>query len=196
MDEAVAVALIGVGGVVLGVALTAIVGVYTRRQVNHEQREQARHARELVAAEHLDEALIRASRALDRDSGRSLEDRYAEARAAWEDGWVEYSPRIRQRELLNRYDVVGSILAEVILNVSTTKQVPRHVVARAIANARSTLAHFMRGDEHLPLPAFPEPDDLKRLLGEGDGREDPMAPLKDWLKNNEVPEFHSSPGDP
>ncbi len=197
MDAAITGALIGVGGVVLGVVMTAVVEARGRRHVNEEQREQARHARELVAAEQLDEALIRTSAALDRNGDRPLEQRYADARAAWEDGWVAYSPRIRQPELLARYEVVGSILAEVVLSDRTTKQVPRHVVARAIANARSTLAHYMRGDE-LPGSTFPEPTELRRLLGEGDSagldQGDPMGPLKRWLSERAMPEFHGPEG--
>ncbi len=193
MNAEVTGALIGVGGVVLGVAFTAVVEAHARTKVSDEQREQARHARELIAAEYLDEALISASAALDRDNGRPLEDRYADARAAWDEGWVAYSPRIRRRELLDPYETVGSILAEVVLGVRTTKEVPRHIIARAIGNARSTLGHFMRGDE-LPPSAFPEPVELRRLLVQGDtvgeGQGDPIGPLKQWLTDHPMPEFH------
>lgn len=189
MDSAITGSLIGVGGVVLGVVLTAVVESRARGKVNAEQREQARHARELVAAEHLDDALIRASAALDRDPSSSLEERYARARDAWQDGWVSFSPRIRQREVLDRYEVLGSLLSDVLLNDRTATEVPRHVVARAIANARSTLGHFMRGDE-LPATTFPEPAELQRLLGEGDGQSDPGAPLKRWVAEHPMPEFH------
>jgi hypothetical protein len=136
VSAAIISGLFGIGGVVVGVVLTAVVGARTRKQVSEEQREQARHARELVATEHLDEALIRASEALDRQTSRPLEDRYADARAAWEEGWVAYSPRLRNRGLLDRYEAVGSILAEVVLSDRAAKELPRHIVARAIANAR------------------------------------------------------------
>jgi hypothetical protein len=190
MDDAVAGALIGVGGVTLGVVLTAAVDHVSRKHVSEEQRDQARHGRELVAAEQLDEALIRASRALDHASDRPLEERYADARDAWDEGWVAYSPRIRRRELLDRYQVVGSILNEVVMSDRTAAQVTRRIVARAIANARSTLAHFMRGEEKLPAASFPEPKELARVLGDGDGLEDPMKPLKDWLETHASPDFH------
>lgn len=191
MDPAITGALIGVGGVLLGVALTAVVEARTRKHVGAEQREQARHARELIAAEHLDDALTRASAALDRDTSRPLAERYQEARDAWQEGWVSYSSRIRQRELLERYEVVGSILAEVVIGERTTGEIGRHVVARAIANARSTLGHFMRGDD-LPATAFPTPNELLRLLGEGDGQPNPIAPLTRWLSEHAMPEFHDS----
>lgn len=155
MDGAVAGALIGVGGIVLGVGLTGAVDHLARRNMSREQREQARHARELIAVEQLDEALIEASSFLDRESPESLEERYADARDAWAKGWVAYSPRIRQRELLDRYQAVGSILNEVVLSNRTTKQVTRRIVVRAIANARTTLAHFMRGENALPDASFP-----------------------------------------
>jgi hypothetical protein len=59
VDDVVVAGLFGVGGVVLGVVLTAGVDHVARNHVSEEQREQARHARELIAAEQLDEALIR-----------------------------------------------------------------------------------------------------------------------------------------
>jgi hypothetical protein len=62
-------------------------------------------------------------------------------------------------------------------------------VGRAIANARSTLAHFMRGDETLPPAAFPEPDDLNGLLAAGDGAPDPMGPLKAGLVSTSCQSF-------
>jgi hypothetical protein len=184
--------LFGLGGVVLGVGLNAVVAAGTRKRVTFEQWEQARHARELVAAEQLDEALIRASEALDRNTSRPLEERYADARRAWAEGWVSYSPRVRQRELLDRYEAVGSILAEVVLGDRTVKELPRHIVARALANARSTLAHFMRGEDKVPGTTFPEPAELRTLLANGDGRPDPMRPLKEWLSAHPMPEFHEA----
>ncbi len=191
MDDVVTGALIGVGGVVLGVALTAGFDYLARRHVREEQREQARHARELVAAEQLDEALIRASEALDRNAHTmTLEQRYVVAHKEWEAGWVAYSPRIRQPELLDRYSAVGGILNEVLLSGRTTLEVPRRLPRRAIANARATLAYFMRGDKELPATSFPEPTELIGLLGEGDGLEDPMEPLKDWVTSHPEPEFH------
>jgi hypothetical protein len=189
VDDAVVAGLFGVGGVVLGVVLTAGVDHVARNHVSEEQREQARHARELIAAEQLDEALIRASTSLDRDTDRPLLKRYEEAHDAWEEGWVAYSPRIRQRELLDRYQVIGNILNEVLIGDRSTNHVTRRIVARAIANARSTLAHFMRGDD-LPPASFPGHDELTRLLGEGDGLDDPMKPLKDWMTSHPEPRFH------
>lgn len=192
VDGAVAGALIGVGGVVLGVGLTGAVDHVARRNVSREQREQARHARELIAVEQLDQALIDASSSLDRESAKSLEERYADARDAWAKGWVAYSPRIRQREVLDRYQVVGSILNEVVLSDRTTEQVTRRIVVRAIANARSTLAHFMRGEDALPRASFPGLKELTRLLGEGDGLEDPIKPLKDWIASHPEADFHET----
>jgi hypothetical protein len=174
---------------VLGVALTAVVDHRARRHVSEEQREQARHARELIAAEQLDQAMLNTSAALDLDSGRPLEERYIHAHTAWEEGWVAFSPRIGKREVLDRYNAVGSILKEVVHSSFTPEDVQRRTIVRAIANARSTLAHFMRGDR-IPPSAFPEPEELKRLLGEGNGLDDPMKPLKDWMTNHPEPDFH------
>jgi hypothetical protein len=193
MSNAVAAALIGVGGVVLGVVLTAVIDHRSRQHVSEEQLEQARHARELVAAEALDEALVRASRALVR--GSSGEPRWAQAREAYQDGWVEYSPRIRSRELLNRYRAVGTLLTEIVVGDLKGKHGIGRASARAIANARATLAYFMRGDESLPPASFPEPDELMRLLGQGDGQDDPLEPLKEWLNAHPEAQFHTPPQD-
>jgi hypothetical protein len=139
MDPAVIGGLFGLGGVTLGAGLNYLAAKRTRAEVSADQREQARHARELVAAERLDEALVEASRALDAAHDISLEDRCRNVRLVWEEGWVRYSPRIHQAEVLARYESVGSILAEVVLGDRTAREVPRHIVARAIASARATL---------------------------------------------------------
>lgn len=85
--------------------------------------------------------------------------------------------------------MIGNILNEVLIGDRSTNHVTRRIVARAIANARSTLAHFMRGDD-LPPASFPGPDELTRLLGEGDGLDDPMKPLKDWMTSHPESRFH------
>lgn len=193
MDPAITSALVGVGGIVLGVVLTAANDARTRRKVGLEQREQARHARELIAVEYLDEALVNTSRALDAQPEIPLEERYANALAAWTEGWVTYSPRVREPRVLARYETVGSLLQEVVTGARTTKEFPRHVIARATGNARATIGHFLR-DEQLPDTAFPEPDELSRLLAEGDSigiDGDPAGPLKHWLDSHPTPQFHA-----
>jgi hypothetical protein len=60
-------------------------------------------------------------------------------------------------------------------------------------NARATLAYFMRGDEHLPPSAFPDSDTLIRLLGEGDALKDRFGPLKKWMTEHPLPDFHKAP---
>jgi hypothetical protein len=190
VDSAVVGGLFGLGGVTLGVALNYVVGKRARAETRADQREQARQARELVAAEHLDEALVCASEALDRGRDVPLEDRYVKARRAWEDGWVNFSPRVHEQRVLDRYEAVGSILAEVVIGDRTVKEVPRHVAARAIVSARATLGYFLRGEE-LPPAAFPEPSELRKLLGRGDGTDDPMGPLREWLTATPLPEFHA-----
>ena len=112
------------------------------------------------------------------------------AHEEWQEAWVAYSSRLRQPELLRRFRSVGALLNEVELGDRTPKEIPRHMVARAIANARATLAYFMRGDDELPPSAFPEPAELRRLLGEGDGLTDPTKPLKEWLRTHPMPDFH------
>ena len=192
MDSGVTAGLFGLGGVVVGVVLTAVVDARARRHVAAEQREQARHARELVAAEQLDEALTRASIVLDAHSQTvALDERYGKVFLELTDGWVRYSPRIRQYDLRVRYSACMDIVAEVAVGDRTSVEVPRLLVARAIGNARSTVAHFMRGDA-LPATAFPEPDELRDLLGQGDGQHDPMGPLKARLSELPPVEFHAT----
>jgi hypothetical protein len=190
MDPAVIGGLFALGGVALGSGLNYLAAKRARAEVSADERERARHARELVAAEYLDDALVEASRALDAAHDISLEDRYGNVRLKWEEGWVRYSPRIHQAEVLARYESVGSILAEVVLGDRTAREVPRHIVARAIASARAPLGYFLRG-QPLPPAAFPEPEELRRLLGQGDGTDEPMRPLRDWLSQRPLPEFHA-----
>jgi len=99
--------LFGVGGVALCFALNALASSRTRKQMTAEQRERERRERELVVAEHLDEALVRASAALDRDTSIPVEERYQQAYDHWQEAWVSYSSRLRQPELLRRYRVVA-----------------------------------------------------------------------------------------
>ncbi len=180
----------------LGAVLNASGSSRTREQLNAEERERERRQRELLVAERLDEALVYASAALDRGPATrerdapSLEDRYRDAYDHWAKAWVAYSPRLRQPELLRRYEVIGPLLREVVHGERTPKQMPRHVVACAFANARATLAYFMRGEEQPPPATFPDPNELRHLLAEGDGQTDPSRPLKDWLSQHPRAEFH------
>jgi hypothetical protein len=190
MDAVLAGGVFGVGGILLGAGLNEWSARRGRREVHREQQEAERHARELVVAERLDEALVNAQKAIEFSPTDALEKALRSARLVWEDAWIAYSPRIRQHELLLRYSAVGSILAEYALSEDSIEPAARRIVGRAIANARSTLAHFMRGGEPLPPTAFPEPDELKQLLAAGDGTNEPMGPLKKWLSENELPEFH------
>ena len=191
MDPAVTGGIFAIGGVVLGAGLNELSARRGRHELLTEQREQARYERELAAAELLDAALVRVSEALDRHAaGKTLSDRYSVARDAWQEGWVAYSPRLRQSDLLDRFQAVGSLLTEATLNAHEEREVPRHYAARAIANARSALAHFMRGDP-LPPAAFPPPEELIALLGQGDGTPDRFAALRTWLDEHPTPGFHA-----
>lgn len=190
MDAVWAGGVFGVVGVLLGAGLNAWSATRGRREVHLEQQETERQARELVVAERLDEALVDAQKAIESSPTDTLEGALRSAHVAWENAWVAYSPRIRQRELLLRYWAIGSILSEYALNKDSVEPAARRIVGRAIANARSTLAHFMRGGESLPPTAFPEPDELKQLLAAGDGTNEPMGPLKKWLSENELADFH------
>lgn len=173
----------------LGVLLTEGVEARSRRKIAAEQAEQARHTRELIAAEQLDEGLICAQKAIEVSTTATPTERYADAHRVWEQTWIAYSPRLREHELLDRCQSVGSILLEVVLNDTSASRIPRHVVQRAIANARATLGRFMRGDP-LPPNAFPKPEELVQLLGEGETAGDYIAPLRAWLSAHPLPDFH------
>ena len=189
MDPAIGGALIGVGGVVFGVFLTTAIEARSRRKIATEQAEQARHARELVAAEQMDEGLIRAQQASEVSTAAMLTESCSEAQLIWGKAWIAYSPRLRQSELLDRCQSVGSVLSEVASNDPPGGRLPRHVLARAISNARATLGRFMRGDP-LPANAFPKPEELTRLLGEGEAAGDYLGPLRAWLAARPGPDFH------
>jgi hypothetical protein len=48
---------------------------------------------------------------------------------------------------------------------------------------------MMRGERLRPT-AFPEPDELYRLLDEGQGRVDLFGPLSAWVAEHPEPDFH------
>ena len=189
MDPAIGGALIGVGGVVFGVFLTTAIEARSRRKIAIEQAEQARHTRELVAAEQMDEGLIRAQEAIEVSTAATFAESCAEAQRIWGKAWIAYSPRLRQPELLDRCQSVGSVLSEVAFNDPPGGRLPRHLLARAIGNARATLGRSMRGDS-LPANAFPKPEELTRLLGEGEAAGDYLGPLRAWLAACPLPDFH------
>jgi hypothetical protein len=190
MDAAVVGGLFALGGVALGAVLSDLSSRRGRRELIAEQREQARHTRELDAAELLDQALVKVSLALDRDVTKTpVQERYSLARNAWQQGWVAHSSRIQHRELLERVEALGTLLQEATMRGEDERAVPPSVVARAIANARAGLARFMRG-EPLEASAFSPQEELLALLGKGDGTADPLGPLKVWLAKHPDPDFH------
>lgn len=66
----------------------------------------------------------------------------------------------------------------------------KRIALRATLNARQVIAYFSR-EEDPPPPCFPPPDELSRLLGEGDS--DPLlpdAPLQQWLNEHPMPDWH------
>jgi hypothetical protein len=189
VDPTIGGALIGVGGVVFGILLTAAIEARSRRKIATEQAEQARHTRELIAAEQIDEGLIHAQEAIEVSTAATPAESYAEAQLVWGKAWIAFSPRLRRPELLDRCQSVGSVLSEVAFNDAAGSPLPRHVIWRAIANARATLGRFMRGDP-LPANAFPKAEELTRLLGEGETAGDYLGPLRTWLAAHPLPDFH------
>ena len=75
-------------GAVVGVFLTTAIEARSRRKIATEQ---ARHARELVAAEQMDEGLIRAQEAIEVSTAATFAESCAEAQRIWGKAWIAYS---------------------------------------------------------------------------------------------------------
>jgi hypothetical protein len=131
MDAVLAGGVFGVVGVLLGAGLNEWSARRGRHEVHLEQQETERHARELVVAERLDEALVNAQKAIESSPTDTLDSALRSAHVVWESAWVAYSPRIRQRELLLRYWAIGSILSEYALNKDSLEPAARRIVGRA-----------------------------------------------------------------
>lgn len=168
----------------LGGLLAVLGGYLVGRKQESWQKEQARFERELSLVKGLDEALVDTERRiLEREPRPEDTSRWEFAHEAWEQAWVRLSPFLANQEVHDRYGAVGQILSELALYDGAARPaVQRNAVMRATRNARQAIAYFGR-EESLPPRCFPEPDELTRLLGEGDP--DPFerkAPLAEWLK--------------
>ncbi|MBS1889324.1 MAG: hypothetical protein JSU06_19265 [Actinobacteria bacterium] len=169
-------------GAVLGFGGSYLLG----RQQRGWQQEQSRFERELALVKGLDEALVDAERRiLERESPPDGASRWEFALEAWEQAWVRLSPFLANHEIHDRYEAVGRILAELVTYDGAARPAfQRNAAMRATLNARQAIAYFGR-EELLPPRCFPGPDELTRLLGEGDP--DPFdrnAPFAKWLKDH------------
>lgn len=170
----------------LGGFLAILGGYLVGRKQESWQKEHARFERELSLVKGLDEALVDTERRiLEREPRPKDTSRWGFAHEAWEQAWVRLSPFLANQEVHDRYEAVGRILSELVLYDGAARPaVQRNAVMRATRNARQAIAYFGR-EESLPPRCFPEPDELTRLLGEGDP--DPFerkAPLAEWLKDH------------
>jgi hypothetical protein len=156
------------------------------RQQRGWQQEQARFERELSLVKGLDEALVDVERRiLERESPPEGASRWEFAYEAWEQAWVRLSPFLANQEVHDRYEAVGHVLAELVnYDGEARPAVQRNAAMQATLNARQAIAYFGR-EEFVPPRCFPDPDELTRLLGEGDPDPfDRQAPLVRWLKNH------------
>lgn len=179
------------GSVAVG-ALLAFAGTYFLwlRQRAWQQG-QVRFERQLEIVRTLDHALVEAERRIyNKDEPPEGESRWDAANREWGNGWVRASPFLNNHDLSKRYESVGLLLAELpLLEAEQGKRLPgmRRAARQALQNARIGIAYFAR-EEKLPPPCFPDPEDLRRLLGEGDPNPlGPASPLIEWLKRNPVP---------
>lgn len=178
-------------GAVLG-ALLGFFGSYLLgRQQRDWQRDRAKFERELSIVRSLDEALVETELRIMNKGVPEGGDRWEPAHGEWEQAWVRVSPFLANAELKDRYQAVGTILTDLVMYDGKARMAhQRNVALRATLNARQGIAYFGR-EEDLPSPCFPSPEDLTRLLGEGDP--DPLlpdAPLRKWLKEHPVPPWH------
>ncbi len=167
------------GGVVLGSALQWRIARRVREDERNERRDWARHEREIVAAERLDDALVRAFSAF---QGIPEGGAYPQAFNDWSDGWIAYSERVNQPDLRDRYQAVATMLMELIDAETMGQSASRNHAVAAIRNARVALAHFIRDEGELPPSTFPKPNELVQLLNDGDAQGDRLRPLKEWLR--------------
>jgi len=154
-------------------------------------KEQAQFERELSITRALDGSLVEAER---RILGRGVpegESNWEMAHREWEEAWVRVSPLLINRSVKDRYESAGRMLTELVLYDGDARPAQqRRIALRGTLNARQVIAYFSREDDP-PPPCFPDPDELTRLLGEGDP--DPLwpdQPLQLWLNENPVPDWH------
>jgi hypothetical protein len=154
-------------------------------------KKQAQFERELSITKALDGSLVEAER---RILGRGVpegESPWEMAHREWEEAWVRVSPLLVNRNVKDRYESAGRMLAELVLydgNARLGRQ--KGIALRATLNARQVIAYFSR-EEEPSSPCFPSPDVLTRLLGEGDP--DPLLPdqpLQQWLNEHPMPDWH------
>lgn len=151
-----------------------------------------RYARELEALAAIDHSLVEAQRVIQGAAASHDPDAYSQAHREWEEAWVRRTSPVTDNELLSRVQAVGSLLSEVVHSDRTPREIRPFIVLRAIASARAALGYAMRG-EPLPPPSFPGHVELRDLLGKGDGRDDPVAPLRERLAELATPVFHPAP---
>jgi hypothetical protein len=170
----------------MGGFLAILGGYLVGRKQYSWQKEQARFERELSLVKGLDEALVETERRiLEREPRPEDTSRWAFALEAWEQAWVRLSPFLANQEVHDRYEAVGRILSELAMYDGAARPAfQRNAVMQATLNARQAIAYFGR-EEVLAPRCFPQPDELTRLLGEGDPDPfDRRAPFAKWLKDH------------
>ena len=175
---------------VIGAGIGFLASVWLRRSDREWQRTRDQFTREMQIVQPLDEALVATQRLVQGYGVPDGESRWGLAHREWEAGWVALTPHLTDDELEARFQSVGTILMEMEDREADQKP-PRgmmmRVAMRAIANARLTLAYWLRGDP-LPAASFPSSAETIALLGQGDPT--PLAsgsPLRAWLDAHEQP---------
>ncbi len=199
MIVALLIALIGVagtlGGVKYGASLQRSADAGAREEERATRREEARREREIVAAERLDEGLVKVFEAFQGIHGDQRGKMHMQAFDDWSEAWVAYGPRIGDAELGERYRSVATMLMDLIdaeQLQGETNPTTMHAV-EAIRNARAALAHFIRDQGELPASSFPGPSELVALLNEGERDGDRLAPLRAWQNRERANKVQTLP---
>jgi hypothetical protein len=176
-----------VGAIVGGTV--AFVSAWTLRQGDREwQRERDRIAVELEVVKPLDDALVEVQKHISLGRAQADGPDWAKAHDTWQEGWVRFTPHLESEALEERYQAVGTILLDLMMDDDDIPRGPAVMVAhRAIANGRFAIAYWRRGDE-LPPASFPSPERTIELLGQGGTTPyAPGSPLRVWLETHEQP---------
>ena len=182
--ELVAGTLATVLGVLLGWHLNQRSATRAREDERGFQRAERIREREEEAAALLDEVLLSLERPTFAGTGADAADMLQRAYQEWMRGWTRSLP-IRDSELLDRYEAVGTMLFWAMTAEHRGEAHDPHLLERAISSARHAIQAF-RWREALPDASFPPNPELRGLVQIGAKGAD-YAQLHEWLRERPHP---------